>query len=255
MSYYDIDDITAYIQRQAAARRIDPRVALKVARAEGLGRGTWQSNIMKGGRREPSYGPFQMLEGGGKTGFPVGMGNAFEAATGLEVSDPKNVKATIDYALNHAAKEGWGQWYGAKNAGISNMAGIGADAKGITLDNIPAASRIHPEIAPSPADPGSIAAAPNDLGLTFGAGLGEGAAAGIGTLPTMGGMNPIMSMMGGLGKMMGGMGRGKGGGGSTIMPSGGLQDDPGRHAAGAALMQQLLMKKLQERNLGMTLGV
>ncbi|MDT9702960.1 hypothetical protein, partial [Streptomyces sp. P17] len=49
---------------------IDPSVALKVAKSEGGLGDHIQSNVKKNGRREPSYGPFQLLVGGGNTGFP-----------------------------------------------------------------------------------------------------------------------------------------------------------------------------------------
>lgn len=113
-----------YIAQAAAKRGIDPATAIRVAESEGLGKGIWQSNVAKGGKREPSYGPFQMLVGGGDTGFPTGLGNAFQEQTGLDPSDPANWQKTVDYALDTAGKSGWGQWYGAKNAGIAPMQGI-----------------------------------------------------------------------------------------------------------------------------------
>ncbi len=120
-----IDQMTAYIAKAAHQRGIDPSVAVKVARSEGLAPGVWQSNVTKNGRREPSYGPFQMLVGGGDTGFPSGLGNAFMEQTGLDPSDPANWQKSVDFALDTASKSGWGQWYGAKAAGIGNMQGIG----------------------------------------------------------------------------------------------------------------------------------
>jgi hypothetical protein len=124
----DVNSLADYIRRAAASRGIDPNVALTVARSEGLQPGTWQSNVKKDVNgfsvREPSYGPFQLLVGGPGTGFPTGLGNKFQAATGLDPSDPRNAKAGIDYALNTAATTGWGPWFGAKAAGISPFRGI-----------------------------------------------------------------------------------------------------------------------------------
>ena len=40
---YDFDEMEAYIRRAAIARGINPDVALRVARSEGLQPGTWQS--------------------------------------------------------------------------------------------------------------------------------------------------------------------------------------------------------------------
>lgn len=120
-----VGDMTAYIVQSARQRGIDPGVAIKVARSEGLGPGIWQSNFEKNGRREPSYGPFQLLVGGGDTGYPEGLGNSFMQQTGLDPSDPKNWRQAVDFALDTASKSGWGQWYGAKRVGIGNMQGIG----------------------------------------------------------------------------------------------------------------------------------
>jgi hypothetical protein len=113
-----LDQITQYIQEAARKRGIDPNVALKVAQSEGLGQ-DWQSNVVKNGVREPSYGDFQLYTGGG-------MGNDFEKATGLKASDPNNRLPMIDYALDQAREKGWTPWYGAKRVGITGKMGIGA---------------------------------------------------------------------------------------------------------------------------------
>jgi hypothetical protein len=125
--------IEQYIRQAAAARGIDPDVAVRVAKSEGgLKDPTRQSDVSKNGVREPSYGPFQLLVGGGNTGFPEGLGNQFIAQTGMHPSDPKAAYAGIDFALDNAAKSGWGQWYGAKAAGIKNNQGIGGAPSGIS---------------------------------------------------------------------------------------------------------------------------
>lgn len=119
-----VGDMTAYIAKAAAARGIDPGVAIRVAKSEGLAPNTWQSNFAKGGKREPSYGPYQLLVGGGETGFPEGMGNDFQKATGLDPSDPANWQKAVDFALDRAAQGGWTPWYGAEKAGIGPWDGI-----------------------------------------------------------------------------------------------------------------------------------
>lgn len=119
-----------YIRRAAAARGIDPDIAVRVAKAEGgLNDPTRQSLVMKNGRQEPSYGPFQLLVGGGDTGFPEGLGNRALAA-GIDPRNPNDAYRGIDFALDTAAKTGWGQWYGAKAAGLGNFAGIGGRPSG-----------------------------------------------------------------------------------------------------------------------------
>ncbi|PLP58258.1 hypothetical protein CYK37_15195 [Mesorhizobium loti] len=122
----DVPMMESYIRQSAGQRGIDPDVAVRVARSEGLQRGTWQSNVTRNGAREPSYGPFQLLVGGKGTGFPEGVGNRFMDATGLDPADPANWQRGIDFALDTAGKQGWGQWYGSRAAGISPFQGIGA---------------------------------------------------------------------------------------------------------------------------------
>lgn len=132
MTPYSMNEMEAYIRRAAMARGIDPEIALKVARSEGLRPGTWQSDVMKGGVREPSYGPYQLYKGGG-------LGNEFQKATGLDPADPSTAYKGVDFALDTAAKGGWKPWYGAKAANIAPMQGIGQrqPSGGPGLPNIP----------------------------------------------------------------------------------------------------------------------
>lgn len=115
------DEVSKYIMEAAAARGIDPNTALAVARSEGLNadpREAWQSSVVKNGKRERSYGPFQLYIDGG-------LGNQFMKSTGLDPRDPSTWKQQVDFSLDHAGKNGWGAWYGARNTGIGNMDGIG----------------------------------------------------------------------------------------------------------------------------------
>lgn len=108
--------LVPYIRERATALGINPDVAVKVAQSEGLG--SFQSNVIqRSGRREPSYGAFQLYTGGG-------MGNEFQRATGLDPADPKNELKTIDYALENAVRTGWTPWHGAKGAGIGSRTGL-----------------------------------------------------------------------------------------------------------------------------------
>jgi len=127
--------IEDYIRQAARARGIDPDIAVRVARAEGgLKDPTRQSLVMKGGVQEPSYGPFQLLIGGGNTGFPAGMGNDALRA-GIDPRDPNQWQRGVDFALDNAAKGGWSPWYGAKAAGIGDRDGIGG--RGVTINSTP----------------------------------------------------------------------------------------------------------------------
>lgn len=119
-------DIETYIRQAAAARGIDPDIAIRVAKSEGgLKNPTQQSLVTRNGAREPSYGPFQLLVGGGDTGFPAGMGNDFINKYGMHPSDPNAWQKGIDFALDNASQKGWGAWYGAAKVGVDRFDGIG----------------------------------------------------------------------------------------------------------------------------------
>jgi len=135
------DEISAYIASKAMELGIDPSVAVAVANSEGLNANPadgWQSNFVKNGQREPSYGPFQLYMGGG-------LGNNFLEQTGLDPRDPTTWKKQVDFALGHAKNNGWGSWYGARNAGIGDFQGIGGQPQG--------ASGIDPNIVAAMGDP------------------------------------------------------------------------------------------------------
>ena len=123
MAYYDVNFITNFIRQEAIKRGIDPEVALRVARSEGLKANTWQSNWRGSsgrGPRETSYGPFQLLTGGG-------LGDVFEKRTGHQVEDPAYVEEQVRFALDEAARGGWTPWHGWKGA---RWAGIRTPATG-----------------------------------------------------------------------------------------------------------------------------
>lgn len=109
--------IEAYIRQAAAARGIDPEIAVRVARSEGgLQNPVRQSDVVKNGVREPSYGPFQLYMNGGL--------GARALAAGIDPRDPNQWQRGVDYALNEASQKGWGQWYGSKAVGIAPFQGI-----------------------------------------------------------------------------------------------------------------------------------
>jgi hypothetical protein len=102
--------LSTHIRETAKKYGVDPEVALKVAKSEGL-----RDFLGDNGK---SGGAFQLYTGGG-------LGNKFKKETGLDPLDPKNEKATIDYALREASKGGWGPWYGAAKVGVGKWDGIG----------------------------------------------------------------------------------------------------------------------------------
>jgi hypothetical protein len=122
-------EIANYISHAASMRGIDPSVALRVANAEGgvtepARRGTFDTGS--------SWWPFQLHYGGVGTqyehlGTVAGMGNEFTRQTGFQPGDPSAWQASVDYALDEVARSGWGKWYGAAAAGVSNWQGIRDD--------------------------------------------------------------------------------------------------------------------------------
>lgn len=106
-----------YIRESAQARGIDPDVAVNVARSEGL-----NSYI---GDEGSSFGPFQLHYGGMAPGGNAvsGLGDVFTAQTGLHANDPTTIPQQIDFALDHAAQNGWDAWHGWKG---DRYAGIGS---------------------------------------------------------------------------------------------------------------------------------
>jgi hypothetical protein len=115
-SGYSKADVVGMIREEATARGIDPDVAVKVAQSEGLNQYV--------GDQGRSFGPFQLFTGGG-------LGNIAQKA-GIDITDPRTVRQQIQFALDHAATNGWGSWYGARNTGIANNAGLaGAKPLGV----------------------------------------------------------------------------------------------------------------------------
>lgn len=119
----NVPQVTDYIRQAAARRGIDPEIALRVARSEGLGEGIWQSNFVKDGKRETSYGPYQLLVGGG-------LGDKFQQKYGKSPADPSTVYQQVDFALDEAKSGGWGPWYGAAKVGVGNWDGLGGGGSG-----------------------------------------------------------------------------------------------------------------------------
>lgn len=243
-------EIETYIRAAAIARGIDPDIAVRVARSEGgLIDPVRQSDVRKNGVRERSFGPFQLYMDGG-------LGNQ-ALKQGIDPSNPAHWKAGVDFALDTAAKSGWGQWYGARNTGIGNYQGIGKNARpvGVSLASTPftppggfsspesAAASIAAAKAATPDT--VVAGAPASPGI-------PGAAPGA----TPGAASPLQSILGALGVG----GGGSGGGGGEASASTNIEDvnfapvgaasQQGSQAA--ALMAQLLADRRKRQ--GVTLS-
>lgn len=112
-----------FIRAYAASIGIDPDVAVKVARSEGLKDGVWQATGQLDYGREQSYGDFQLHNA--PAGHRGGLGNEFYKTTGLNPADQANWQAMDKFALDQARKGGWGPWMGAKKVGVTGYEGIG----------------------------------------------------------------------------------------------------------------------------------
>lgn len=177
--------VVPYIRERARALGIDPDVAERVARSEGVG--SFQSSATQSsGRREPSYGAFQLYTGGG-------MGNDFHRDTGLDPADPRNEKATIDYALEKARTGGWTPFHGAKGAGISARAGIPGGEDYV----IPSGRGIPASALRNVADTGEAPGAPAGSGVIPGLGVTPEALGALNAMLKMGGLksDPFGSLL------------------------------------------------------------
>jgi hypothetical protein len=106
----DPRNLEGYIRERATAYGHDPNTAVEVAKSEGL-----RDPV---GDHGQSHGAFQLYKGGG-------LGNEFQKETGLDPADPKNEKATIDWAMKNLGRTGWGPYHGANRVGIGRWEGIG----------------------------------------------------------------------------------------------------------------------------------
>lgn len=112
----------AYIRQKASLLGIDPDLAVKVARSEGLGRAYV-------GDDGSSFGDFQLHMAGLSGRFPQGgLGDEFRKSTGLDPRDPSTWQAQDDFALQMVRKYGWGPWSGARNQGITGHQGVSGSA-------------------------------------------------------------------------------------------------------------------------------
>lgn len=116
--------IEQYIRQAAYQRGINPDIAARVAVHEGM-------NVFDpakpdhAGAGGSSFGPFQLHYGGINPVLPhAGMGDDFTRATRLDARDLSTWQKQVDFSLDHAKKRGWGNWMGAKAAGVGPFDGI-----------------------------------------------------------------------------------------------------------------------------------
>jgi hypothetical protein len=105
-------EIIDYITQSALSRGIDPNTVLRVFTQEsGL-----RPNARNINNKEESYGIAQLNVKGGL--------GAEARRRGIEPSDPNQWKDHVDFSLDTVKRDGWRQWYGARDVGIGRWEGI-----------------------------------------------------------------------------------------------------------------------------------
>jgi hypothetical protein len=116
-------DLSPEALRQYTATRakelgIDPKIPLAVWHGES------SFNHGAQGDEKSSFGVPQLHYGNISEKYPrAGLGDDFTKKTGLHAGDPNAAYDTIDYGLQHAAKNGWGAWSVARQLGYADGKG------------------------------------------------------------------------------------------------------------------------------------
>ena len=115
----NINDIAAYIYGRAPQFRVDPNLALGVARYEGLNPNTIGSATFGNkDARGYSFGPFQLFSGSPDPNkiAPGGMAYEFQQKFG-SAPTRENWQQQVDFALERMGKSGTSPWYAVKDRG------------------------------------------------------------------------------------------------------------------------------------------
>lgn len=115
----NINDIAAYIYGRAPQFRVDPNLALGIARYEGLNPNTIGSPSF--GNRDArgySFGPFQLYSGSPDPNriAPGGMAYEFQQKFG-SAPTRENWQQQVDFALERMGKSGTSPWYAVRDRG------------------------------------------------------------------------------------------------------------------------------------------
>ncbi|MCY1644392.1 phage tail length tape measure family protein [Methylorubrum sp. SL192] len=116
-------EVADYVKQAAIERGIDPNTALRVINQES-GFNVAAKNLTA---REQSYGVMQLNTMGG-----LGV-DAMKA--GIDVRDPSTWRRQVDFGLDTVMRDGWRQWYGARDIGISRWEGIGQGGSATSATN------------------------------------------------------------------------------------------------------------------------
>lgn len=107
-------EVIDFIRQDAAKHGIDPEIALRVARSEGLkgfhpSNGEWSAGSNDLGS---SFGPLQAHFAANIPGMRArGQGDAM-AKEGINARDLTQWRKVIDWQLRYAKKHGWSEWHG-----------------------------------------------------------------------------------------------------------------------------------------------
>lgn len=119
-------EMEAYIRMAAMARGMDPDIAVRVAKSEGLYAYKYSNSGQSFVPGEQSFGPFQLnYARNGRS-----LGDAFSRRTGLNARDPGTWRQQVDFSLDEARSGGWGPWHGWKGAPFAGIGARGADLGG-----------------------------------------------------------------------------------------------------------------------------
>lgn len=110
------EERAAFIRQAALERGIDPDIALRVAKSEGFNKYI--------GDRGTSFGDYQLHFKNNIPGLSLGgLGDVFKKKYGLDARDPRTWKQQVEFALDEAARGGWGPWHGWRGPRRAGLAG------------------------------------------------------------------------------------------------------------------------------------
>ena len=111
-------EVEAYIRASAAARGIDPDIAVQVFRAES------SLNPAAEGDNSTSFGVAQLHYDGSS------MGDLFTKRTGKDARDPSTWRSQVDFSLDQVRTGGWGPWHAWHGAPFAGVSGGGGGPRG-----------------------------------------------------------------------------------------------------------------------------
>jgi hypothetical protein len=122
------------IRDKFSARGIDPDIAVRVAKSEGLFAYKYSPTGQSFIPGEQSFGPFQLNYSPKGTS----LGDRFTRETGLDARNPATVDKQIDFVAEWVRKHGWGDfhgWKGDRFAGI-NREGAAPNATTVNIGTL-----------------------------------------------------------------------------------------------------------------------